>query len=190
MRAGIERPPLRFYFKYRRRIDEWNNLKSSADAYARDLAAEAADELPVQPGAAVHRDGPTNGWEIAVLYRPNWVDGTVRPRVGVGLAWGPRPNLGTPDGYNGPIWGVWTGERPKGDPVTAAVKEKLRATAAAALFKPSQWPPWPFWRVAPEPQPDWYDHLDEWAAGLHLLVDSAWAAFADELDAVIASLSP
>jgi hypothetical protein len=186
VKSQIDRPPLHFYFKHRDRIEEWAKLKDEADGYARGLLVDAGNELPKPEGGDVHVE-TGDGWQVAVAFRHTWANPAGRPRVGVALGWGTRPNLGKPESNNGPYWGVWAGERPKDDPLLTAVKAGLATVAPPLGLKNTQWRLWPFWSVVPAPAEDWYDHLDQWAAALHALVARAWEKLADPLDGVIAT---
>lgn len=107
--------------------------------------------------------------------------------AGIGIGWGPKPNIGRPEGSSGPWWGICRGERTKDDPLPATLKTPLRAAAASLELKPGNFSWWPFWKTVPPAGESWYDQLADWSDKLHALVLEAWNHLADPLGAVMAA---
>jgi hypothetical protein len=184
MRNAIDQGPVRFYFEHRDRIDEWAALRSQADGYAKSLLDEMGQELPAPEEASVYWDRG-GYYEGVVLHRSEWIVAGERPAAGIGIGWGPKPNIGRPDGTSGPWWGIWRGETTKEDPLPTAIKAILRSQAGSLDLKPGNFSWWPFWKAIPPANEGWYDELGDWSAMLHGFVLKAWNELADPLGAIL-----
>jgi hypothetical protein len=186
MRKSMSQGPVRFYFEHRDRIDEWAALRTQADAYATSLLDEMGEELPVPDGASVYWDRGAY-YEGVILYRSEWLVAGDRPAAGIGIGWGPKPNIGSPDGGSGPWWGIWRGETTKDDPLPTTIKAALRPAAASLDLRPGNFAWWPFWKPIPPAKEGWYDELGDWSAMLHGFVAEAWNQLAEPLGTVLAA---